>query len=82
MVTRLRETLEIKVVSQSGMPGNQPHSSRAPAQKATACQRMATRRVEHAVAVCPDCGTSPDGGWVQRTREVIELPVAPVEVPW
>ena len=39
-----------------------------------------TRRVEHAVAVCPDCGTHLNGGWVQRTREVIELPVAPVEV--
>ncbi len=44
-------------------------------------QRMTpTRRVEHAVAVCPDCGTHLNGGWVQRTREVIELPVAPVEV--
>ena len=39
-----------------------------------------TQRVEHAVAVCPDCGTHLNGGWVQRTREVIELPVAPVEV--
>ena len=37
-------------------------------------------KVEHAVAVCPDCGTHLNGGWVQRTREVIELPVAPVEV--
>ena len=24
---------------------------------------------------CPDCGTHLTGGWVQRTREVIELPV-------
>ena len=32
------------------------------------------------MAVCPDCGTHLNGGWVQRTREVIELPVAPVEV--
>ncbi|MCH9018047.1 MAG: IS66 family transposase, partial [Chloroflexi bacterium] len=29
---------------------------------------------------CPDCGTHLSGGWVQRTREVIELPVAPIEV--
>ena len=74
----------------SGMPGNQPHSSRqAPEKKEPrkprrhgfARQRMTpTRRVEHAVAVCPDCGTHLNGGWVQRTREVIELPVAPVEV--
>ena len=30
--------------------------------------------------VCPDCGTHLTGGWVQRTREVIELPVVPVQV--
>ena len=29
---------------------------------------------------CPDCGTTLVGGWVQATREVIELPVAPVRV--
>ncbi len=39
-----------------------------------------TQRVEHAVEVCPDCGTHLVGGWVQRTREVIEIPVVPVQV--
>lgn len=39
-----------------------------------------TQRVEHAVDVCTDCGTHLAGGWVRRTREVIEIPVAPVEV--
>ena len=39
-----------------------------------------TKRVEHALEVCPDCGTRLAGGWVQRTREVIEIPVAPVQV--
>ena len=29
---------------------------------------------------CPDCGAHLTGGWVQRTREVIELPVVPVQV--
>ena len=29
---------------------------------------------------CPDCGAHLSGGWVQRTREVIELPVVPVQV--
>ena len=29
---------------------------------------------------CPDCGTGLAGGWVQRTREVIDLPVVPVQV--
>ena len=39
-----------------------------------------THRVEHVVESYPDCGTHLTGGWVQRTREVIELPVAPVQV--
>ena len=29
---------------------------------------------------CPDCGAQLSGGWIQRTREVIELPVVPVQV--
>ena len=29
---------------------------------------------------CPDCGAHRSGGWIQRTREVIELPVVPVQV--
>src|SRR5215217_3410373 len=39
-----------------------------------------TRRQAHAASRCPDCGTALAGGWVQRRREVIELPVAPAEV--
>lgn len=39
-----------------------------------------TRVVEHAVETCPDCGRNLEGGWVARTREVIELPVVPVEI--
>ena len=39
-----------------------------------------TRRVVHALESCPECGTGLAGGWVQRTREVIELPAAPAEV--
>ncbi len=74
----------------SGMPGNKLTSSRQPPEKKEprkprrhgfARKRMTpTRRVEHAVEFCPDCGTHLSGGWVQRTREVIELPLAPVEV--
>ena len=30
--------------------------------------------------ICPDCGTSLTGGWVHRTREVIEIPAMPVQV--
>ena len=39
-----------------------------------------TGRVVHAAESCPKCQTTLSGGWVQRTREVIELPAAPVEV--
>ncbi len=72
-----------------GMPGNKPPSTRRAPRKAVrkgrphgfARMRMApTERVEHALEVCPECGASLCGGWVQRTREVIEVPVAPVQV--
>ena len=76
--------------SSLGMPGNKPPSGqqspekkepRKPRRHGFARKRMTpTRRVEHAVEFCPDCGTHLSGGWVHRTREVIELPVAPVEV--
>jgi transposase len=39
-----------------------------------------TRRVEHALELCPDCGSHLSGGWVQRSREVIDVPVIPVQV--
>ena len=46
----------------------------------TPTHRVEHVRVEHAVENCPDCGAHLSGGWVQRTREVIELPVVPVQV--
>jgi hypothetical protein len=73
----------------TGMPGNTPPSARQAPRKTTrkrrphgfALMRMApTQRVEHAVEVCPECSTHLCGGWVQRTREVIEVPVVPVQV--
>lgn len=72
-----------------GMPGNKPASTRPAPRKAarkrrphgfTRVRMAPTQRVEHAVEVCPDCSTSLSGGWVQRTREVIEIPVVPVQV--
>ena len=71
-----------------GMPGNKSPSGRQAPRKETrkrrphgfARVRMApTHRVEHALAACPECGTDLVGGWVQRTREVIEIPVVPVQ---
>ena len=72
------------------MPGNKPASGRRTAEKkgprkprphGFARPRMApTHRVEHAVETGPDCGAGLAGGWTQRTREVIEVPVVPVQV--
>ena len=74
----------------AGMPGNKRNSkSRHPERRGPrkqrahgfARQRMEpTRRVMHAAESCSECGPSLAGGWVQRTREVIELPLAPAEV--
>ena len=72
------------------MPGLKPRGDRKPDQPRKprkgrphgfARTRMTpTQRVEHVVDQCPDCGTQLSGGWTQRTREVIELPQAPVQV--
>ena len=73
------------------MPGLKPNSGRQPpAQQQPRKQRRhgfarpcmtPTHRVEHVrVENCPDCGAHLSDGWVQRTREVIELPVVPVQV--
>ena len=72
------------------MPGLKAKSGRRPPVKQLprkqrrhgfARRRMTpTHRVEHVMENCPDCGTHLTGGWTQCTREVIELPVAPVQV--
>ena len=72
------------------MPGLKAKSARnPPAQQLPRKQRRhgfarprmtPTHRVEHVMENCPDCGAHRSGGWTQRTREVIELPVVPVQV--
>ena len=72
------------------MPGLKAKSGRKPpAQQEPRKQRRhgfarprmtPTHRVEHVMENCPDCGAHLSGGWIQRTREVIELPVVPVQV--
>ena len=39
-----------------------------------------THRVEHVLESCSECGSGLAGGWVQRTREVIDIPVVPFQV--
>ena len=72
------------------MPGLKPQAQGKPAQSKKPHKRRLhgfartrmtpTQRVEHVMEQCPGCGTQLSGGWVQRTREVIDLPQAPVQV--
>ena len=96
VISELRErikTLEERVSLRSrpsGMPGNKwpskrPESGGKKPRKQPphgfARQRTEpTRRVVHAVESCPECGTGLEGGWVYRTREIIDLPLTPAEV--
>ena len=60
---------------------DQPKKLRQPRRHGFARVRMTpTQRVEHVVERCPDCGVQLSGGSTHRTREVIDLPQAPVEV--
>ena len=90
------ETLEGKAKPGGlrGMPGVKPKSGQRPSREkgpekgprkprphGFSRQRMTpTHQVEHVLESCPECGAGLAGGWVQRTREVIDLPVAPAQV--
>ena len=72
------------------MPGLKSKGDRKPSQSKKPSKRRPQgfararmtpdKRVEHALDRCPDCRTGLAGGWVQRTREVIELPQVPAQV--
>ena len=85
----LEEQLRRKGGTGSGMPGNKPTSTapqeppgpRRPRAHGSGRSRMTpTESVDHALEACPDCGAPLEGGSVQRTREVIDLPITPVRV--
>jgi transposase len=73
----------------SGMPGNKPAAKKPkpPAKERKKRERgfgrvrmEPTATVVHAIENCPTCGTTLVGGWVKRTREVIEIPPPTVQV--
>ena len=80
----------VKSKGSGRMPGLKPKADGKPTQPRKPRKRRPhgfartrmtpTQRVEHVVEQCPDCGTQLSGGWTHHTREVIELPQAPVEV--
>ena len=78
----------IGAVPPPGMPGLKPGPASArsttPRRKRAGgfgrSRMAATEQRVHAVAACPACGTGLCGGAVARTREVIELPLAPAVV--
>ena len=95
VITELQRKLDVlegkaKPGGSPRMPGIKPKSGQGPARDKRprkprphgfARQRMApTQRVEHVLESCPQCGTGLAGGWVQRTREVIDLPLVPAQV--
>jgi hypothetical protein len=73
-----------------GMPGHKPSAPKREGPKRPRTRRARgyarlrtqapTRTVIHALAACPTCGCALVGGSLKRTREVIELAPAPVEV--
>lgn len=94
VITELRkrlEALERRLGSSGGggMPGNKPvptkpkpsPKERHKRERGFSRARMEpTETVVHAVEECPECGTTLVGGWVQRSREVIEIPPQAVAV--
>lgn len=68
-----------------GMPGNRRSSKRSAPKSAEPRRKRTegfsrrrsepTSRVLHAAESCPECGTAMTGGWLHRTREVIEIPL-------
>ena len=87
------DELELRATTRGpsgGMPGNKPTSKLGKSEgkeprkhraHGFARRRMEpTRQVVHALESCPGCGMDLADGWVHRRREVIEVPLAPVEV--
>ncbi len=79
----------VELPTPRGMPGLKPVTAgKAPERPARRRRRQgfARRRMTvtthqtHALGQCPDCGIALAGGTVKRSREVIELPLAPVVV--
>src|SRR5713101_1879427 len=71
------------------MPGTKPKTTRRKKRKGQrkrrhhgfARRRMTpTETVDHAVEHSPHCGTRLQGGWVRRTREILEVPMTPLRV--
>ena len=81
---------QAKSKSSGRMLGLKSKADRKPAQPRKPRQRLShgfarvrmspTQRVEHVVEQCPDCGVQLSGGSTHHTREVIDLPQAPVAV--
>jgi len=65
----------------SAQPPERPVRARRRRARGFVRRRMApTARRVHALACCPKCGAPLAGGTIKRTREVIEVPLAPAVV--
>jgi len=91
--TRLKERLAVLEDDSTKKSGGSPPTwvkpNRPKLEKKTRKKRKrgygrarskATRQVRHAVEQCTQCGCRLGGGWVKRTREVLHIPLVPLEV--
>lgn len=91
-VESLRKEVESLRSGSDSNNKNTPHWVKASKPKSEKKERMKraeapvrrketpTEAVCHAVEHCPDCGRPLSGGWVHRTRQVIEIPITPVRI--
>jgi transposase len=73
-----------KSVPDFGKPNRQKPKKEGPrkkrAQNFARKREEPTQRIEHGVEFCAECGCKLLGGAVKHTRQVLHLPIAPVEV--
>jgi transposase len=75
------EESEAPTASPNPATERRPRSARKKRAQGYGRKRLqATRRVVHALDTCSHCGCGLRGGSVKRTREVLHIPIAPVEV--
>ena len=67
-------------VKRAGKKAESPKARKQRAQGFVRHREPPTRQVEHALDTCQECGTGLLGGSVKRRRQVLHIPIAPVEV--
>jgi len=73
-----------KTIPPPFVKANRPPKNDQPRKKRTSSfvrrKQTPTHVQIHACDTCPDCGRSLSGGWEHRRRQVIEIPLSPVQI--